>query len=403
MNNIILIPPNGIQECYISVTKVGNMEKIYNKKASINELYGAGTGKTKEEASKFANFEALERIANSINCQKKIIDTYQSLKSQTADMTKFPKNAFFEQSLNPNFDEEQVTTWIETVDLLNKEIKLIPENYIYLFNDGNYYGDRVTNPISTGAALHENYNKALINGIYEVIERDSIALTWLLRNVNGNITHLFDDFDSKVFCSSFLGKVEFYDVSTVKNIITVCAHAKAHHSKKVKNVLMFACDTNFENIKRKLKKELISVMFSFSNEPLIDEEKDFKTFTDVDQGGRFMAHYFNDEIFDFFNKAPVLKNINYNNTTFDSDQKELSYLLETLKKQNFSVFATDITCREVIAKDLKAVKVVIPELQPISFVYNSRYLASNRLKEFGEYIYGKNYLNKLNPYPLAFS
>ncbi|NWK83667.1 YcaO-like family protein [Staphylococcus sp. GSSP0090] len=405
MINNILVPPPGIQECYISITRIGDIKKLYNigQEKSLKELYGAGTGTTKDEAIRFANYEATERIANSINCQNTIIENYNNLTQKAVDMNKFPENDILEHSFNPSFDRNQVTTWVETVDLINKKIKLIPENYIYLFNNGNYYGDRVTNPISTGAAIHKNFVKALINGIYEVIERDGIAISWLLRRINGNITHLFSEQDDKVFNSSFLGNVEFYDVSTVKNVITVCAHAKSNHSKKAKNVLMFATDINFENIKYKLKKELISVMFSFTQEEMMPENSNITFFTNVDQGGRFMAHYFNDDAFEFFNTINKTEKLNYEKQNFLTDEDELKYLLKILKENKFTVLASDISCREVEEENFKAVKVVIPEMQPISFVYKSRFLATKRLKEFAIPIYGENYISKINHFPLAFS
>ncbi|ELH8580021.1 YcaO-like family protein, partial [Staphylococcus pseudintermedius] len=156
-------------------------------------MYGAGTGKNCEEAEKYANFEALERIANSINCRNEIVETYNNLKRNKVDLDKFPMISKKEYSMNTKLDKNQLIDWVECVDIINKELKMIPSSYVYLYNSELFQGDKITNPISTGAALHENYNKAIINGIYEVIERDGIALTWLIKKTNGNVNHLFTE------------------------------------------------------------------------------------------------------------------------------------------------------------------------------------------------------------------
>lgn len=406
MNTTILVPPIGIQETFISVTKIGDVNFLYDLKQNVNSahlLSGAGTGSDKETSIKFSQYEALERIANSINCRKVIIDSGKNLQDRVVDMSKFPKLSDSEKSFNINYSEDEASCWVECIDMMTKKRKLVPASYVYLFNDEQFYGDRITSPISTGAALHDNYISAITNGIYEVIERDGIALTWLLKNIKGDISHLFTAEEKKVFSSDFLGEVKFYDVSTVDGIITVCAHAKSNYSKRCKNVLMFCSSINFEEIKRKLKKELISVMFSFyMNETPYDSKTDFTKFVSVDQSGAFMARDFNDAYFDFFTDAPII-NPTYPEMKQTSNEIELKYLLDILREAGLSVYITDISCREVLQRDYCAVKVIIPEAQPISFVYGSRYLASERFIKKATEKYGNGYENRINRMPLAFS
>ncbi|EGQ1665009.1 YcaO-like family protein [Staphylococcus pseudintermedius] len=403
--NTTVVPPAGIQQTYISVTKVGSMSNLYDipYRANTPDMYGAGTGKNCEEAEKYANFEALERIANSINCRNEIVETYNNLKRNKVDLDKFPMISKKEYSMNTKLDKNQLIDWVECVDIINKELKMIPSSYVYLYNSELFQGDKITNPISTGAALHENYNKAIINGIYEVIERDGIALTWLIKKTNGNVNHLFTEDERMLFSSEFLGEVNYYDVSTVKGIITICAHAKAYYSDKVSNTLMFATDVNFDSIKKKLKKELISVMFSFNNKKKFNKDIDYNNFVSVDENGLYMAHDFNDKYFRFFDeqeKGNIEMEPLDNAITPD---KELTNLLNILRTNDMDVYCVDITCREVKKNNYKAIKIVIPQLQPISFVHKSRYLESERLKKIAINYYGKDYFENLNHMPIAFS
>ncbi|MGM0122885.1 hypothetical protein IGI37_000251 [Enterococcus sp. AZ194] len=405
MKKFPIVPPIGIQKTHIGLTRIGNVKFLYNLNAQqkLSQMSGAGTSSEESTALKLSEYEAIERIANAVNCRKVIVDTAKNLNDKVVDITKFPKMSSDESSVDLNFSSEQTYCWIECVDLHTLKTKLIPTNFVYLFNDKNFYGDRVTVPISTGAALHEDYVSAVINGIYEVIERDGIALTWLLRNIKGDVTHLFSDDKNQVFNSSYLGEVKFYDVSTVAGITTICAHAKSNHSENCKNVLMFCSSINLSDIKNKLWKELISVMFSFYiNEYPYDDSTDFTRFVSVEQGGAYMAKGFNDSYFDFFKNVPVSKKT-YQNNLILSKEDELKYLVKILKNQNFSAYVADISCREVLERNYRAVKVVIPEAQPISFVYTSRYLDSERFVKLAKDKYGNHYKKHINNMPLAFS
>lgn len=405
MKNIIITPPIGIQQTYIGLTQVGNVHLLYDIEANekMKNLSGAGTNTKKEHALELSEYEALERIANSINCRSKVIDTYKNMNNQAVNLEKFPKLSTWEEGININSDANQSYTWVECIDLMSGQKKFIPQNFVYLYGGKQCYGDRITNPISTGAALHEDYISATINGIYEVLERDAIALTWLLKRVKGEVTHLFNEEEKKVFHSSFLGEVKFYDVSTMDGVITVCAHAKSQHSKRCKNVLMFCSSTSFSDIKKKLKKELISVMFSFyTNTFKYSKDTNVDLFNSVEQGGSFMARDFNDKSFDFFKNVP-LSEIHYEKKKFISKKEELKYLINILKESKMSLYVVDISCREVTEKGYRAVKVIIPEAQPISFVHRSRYLASERFINIAKQLYGENYIENINHMPLAFS
>jgi ribosomal protein S12 methylthiotransferase accessory factor len=405
VENISISPPVGIQNTHIALTRVGNANFLYglNGNHRISQLSGAGTSIDKDMAKQFSEYEAIERVANAINCRKIVVETAENLGDKAVDMSKFPKLSSDEDSMNINFSLNQTYSWVKCIDLYTLDIKMVPANFVYLFQDKNFYGDKITSPISTGAALHENYISAIINGIYEVIERDSIALTWLLKNVKGEVSHLFSDEEKRVFDSPFLGEVKFYDTSTVDGITTICAHAKSNYSENCKNVLMFCSSINISDIKKKLWKELISVMFSFyTNEYKYDSSTDYSNFVRVDQGGAYMAKIFNDSHFDFFKTVPVIETA-YQDTLELSKGEELRYLINILKKEKFTVYITDISCREVLERNYRAVKVIIPEAQPISFVYRSRYLGSDRFVRLAKDKYGKDYKKYINNMPLAFS
>lgn len=166
---------------------------------------------------------------------------------------------------------------------------------------------------------------------------------------------------------------------------------------------MFCSSIDISDIKEKLKKELISVMYSFyTNEYPYDSSTDYSKFVRVDQGGAYMAKNFNDSNFDFFKNVPKIEST-YKPALKISKEKELQHLVDILKKNNFSTYVIDISCREVLERNYRAVKVVIPEVQPISFIHRSRYLDSDRFVRLAKDKYGNKYKKHINNMPLAFS
>ncbi|WP_019790016.1 YcaO-like family protein [Streptococcus sobrinus] len=404
MKTVKVIPPMGIQQTSIYITEVGDLKRLYDVKSQRQKeiISGAGTHKNSLRAQELSNFEALERIANSINCRDVIVGTLSDMKDKAVKLSSFPK--IDSRESGEIFKMDTIYSWVEVYDLLNDCKKLIPQNYIYLYSDNEFKGDLTVAPISTGAALHDDYLSAIINGIYEVFERDSISLTWLLKDINSEITDLYDS-SQKVFDNSFLGQVRYYDVSKIDGVYTICAHAKSNFSSKCKNALMFCTSTNLYEIRNKLNKELISVMFSFySSKKDYTQNTDYTKFTDVDESGFYMARDFNDKHFYFFDLVSHKSKIeDFKKHKFMSKTEELNYLLKIIKSNHWSIYVADISSREVLEANTRAVKVVIPELMPISFIYGRKYLGTNRFVRLAKELYGKDYHRKVNDSPLAFS
>ena len=89
------------------------------------------------------------------------------------------------------------------------------------------------------------------------------------------------------------------------------------------------------------------------------------------------------------------------NNIFENEGEELKYIKGLLK--NRSIYITDLTNRECRERGIKAVKVNIPSLQPISFVHRSRFLCHKRIKEYSIEKLGHYEFEKLNLMPLPFS
>lgn len=393
-------PAKGIQNTRIYISRIGRNSSV----ASERELYGAGTGDTIEEASFLSKMEAIERLCNSQTVAPSLIGSLEDLQDQAIDLTLFPQLSDSENSFNKNYRPKGVMRWVKSFNLTQRKPVYIPEEHVTLFTKKKYDGEGTTNPISTGCAIHSNFSDAILNGIYEVVERDAIALTWLLKLPLKEIDAAANGLDVNIFDSDFLGSVRLYDASTVEGVKTFCLRATTRHSREIKNVLMFSTHIDSKKAIAKLKKELLSVIFSLSesverNRNIIEE--DVQEFYRVDQGALYMAHEDHADHFDFLDdngEAPL----DPGNVGL-SKQEELEFLIEALRTVGHEIYVTDMTNRECYENDLRAVKVTVPTLQPISFVHRSRYLDSRRIQGYAERQYGSFDFSMINDKPLAFS
>lgn len=369
-------------------------------------MSGAGSSIDSTNGFFLSEMEAYERFANCLNCNNTVYSDAYSLGSEAADMNEFPK---ISHELEPNslirdFDNHKVLRWIKSYELQSNEMKYVPLEYINLYTDPKFNGEGTTSPISTGMSVHDSYTEAILNGIYEIVERDAIALTWLLKNPGYRIENNPYDLDFDIFDNDFLGSTELFEVSTIDGIYTFCLKANAHHNTDISTVLMFATHVNPEIALRKLRKELTAVIYSMTDSlkrfPNIIEQ-DYAKFYTVEQSGLYMAHVNNKKHFSFFKYAKTKQFAIPDDLNFKNSNEELKYVKKLLDGRK--IYVTDLTNRECIDRDIKAVKVNIPSLQPISFIHSSRYLGHYRIEEYAMKYRGCFNQNDINKYPLAFS
>lgn len=409
-----VFPDKGIQNTRIFISQIGdiNTYKTFKRKKSmkvpdtVTHLSGAGTGSQPQHAAFLSKMEALERLANSLPVAETIVDTAENLGEKAIDLSLFPKLATYEIGFNQNFKENGILKWVKSINISTNEIKYIPQVYINLFTQKDYDGENITNPISTGCAIHTNYADAILNGLYEVIERDGIALSWLLKTPMDRLktNGLMDKIN--VFDNNFIGETQLFDASTIKGVHTFCLRARTNYAERLRNIFMFSTHVDPNTALDKINKELISVLYSLSSEPNSKDQDimkmDYQNFVGVSESALYMGHPEQDHEFDFLNQTNE-KDFPENVNSFANATEELKHLIQLLKEQGHDINVTDLTNRECLENNLKAVMVTVPTLQPISFVHRARYLDSDRIRNYAKDIYGEFREDMINHKPLPFS
>ena len=87
-----------------------------------------------------------------------------------------------------------------------------------------------------------------------------------------------------------------------------------------------------------------------------------------------------------------------------SPREGLAFLVGRLRALNMQAIAVDLTTEELRDAGLWVVRVVIPELLPISFVHRARFLGTRRLYEYSNKSGRTNFTEEeVNPAPLPFA
>lgn len=143
----------------------------------------SGCGTSREEALLGTIGETVERYCSAFyDIDEGIKSSYEKMSYKSIHPNEF---ALFHEKQYKNesfylkpFDTKSELTWFKTIDLANGGDEVYcPGAVLYLpWTRDEHPIDFTT---STGLAAHTNLHKAILTGIYELIERDSFTITWL--------------------------------------------------------------------------------------------------------------------------------------------------------------------------------------------------------------------------------
>ncbi len=114
-------------------------------------------------------------------CLSELIERYALHNFSKKNAIKSQFNQINNKALNPslycNHSDDTYFYWIKGQNLTKGQDYLLPAQLIYLYNFNDE--QKLSVSISTGAAAGFNREQVLLNGIYEVIERDAFMTTFL--------------------------------------------------------------------------------------------------------------------------------------------------------------------------------------------------------------------------------
>ncbi|WP_447644582.1 YcaO-like family protein [Nocardioides zeae] len=153
--------------------------------------------------------------------------------------------------------------WARGYSLTRHRAVYVPAVQTYLRFPPETAAERFTHPVSTGCAAHSDPVAAVQNGLLEVVERDSIALTWLQRlrlpEIEVDVDALSPE--NREFWErgrSAHVRTRFFDATTDLGIPVVYGVQLADHDPTLATVVAATCDPDPGRAVAKLLREAAS-------------------------------------------------------------------------------------------------------------------------------------------------
>ena len=285
--------------------------------------------------------------------------------------------------LFPFLNETEIH-WTKGYDLINNSEIYVPASQIYMPFDLDL--QPICTQISTGLASHTSLYKSILNGLYEVIERDAFAINWthMIESPKIIVSDEIKKFISNYFNNYY--EFHFFDITTNIGIPTVLGIMKS--KAEFGEFICVGAATRF-TFSEALKKTILELGQSVGyNRYLLDMYKDWepKSYYDVND---FMLHtiFYQKEknmqwVFDRYFKTPETKKIDFDEkTNLHEDTFKIKSILKKIKELKYDVILKDLTTIDVKKLGCHVIKVIIPQLVPLSGTYGYYHWGGNRLYE----------------------
>jgi ribosomal protein S12 methylthiotransferase accessory factor len=402
---------------HVYVAGLGELESVQDNIRRISELpsgvemAGSGGNVNPLLARAIATVEAIERYSNCVPSPGITWARQDELVGRVIDMSEMPACSPAElehpKCVVAPFDPEERVRWVQGWSLLSNEPIWVPAVHVWMHIPALTPSERFTLPISTGSAAHTTLANAILNAICEVVERDSIALTWLqmLALPRIEFTNASEALKEALRRAESTGiEYAFFDATTDLGIPTVYCVDTDRASSKLRHVVMCATDPDPERAVTKILREIAASRMGLSSVRRAPESVD--DFHDVFHGAQYMGAAERAQAFDFLlNTTARVRGIEEIASMSVGDPlRELEAALQEFRTRGWEVVVVDISTVEARDAGVTVVKVIVPRLMPLSFVYRSQFRAHRRLFEapraMGLPVRPES---ELNPFPQPFA
>ncbi|MDT0448778.1 YcaO-like family protein [Streptomyces hesseae] len=386
-------PPFAVQLAYLGVPSrsLDNLHRWAHDEDTGN-ADGAGTGLTPERAKLVAIAEALERYSTCAwNDAEMVVAAENDLDEEFVSPSRWPRCSPTELARDDSklaeYDPSVPIRWVRAWSLTRQVPVLVPAISVYLHMPYESTSERFTRGITTGAAVHSDVRAAVLNGLLEVVERDAIALVWLQRLRLPELVVDPERLDAatrelhRVGTSTDL-RVRLFDATTDFGVPVIYAMQLADSDDTLAQVVAATCDIEPERALGKIYRELASLRVALrgyvaayaGREP--DPGK-----VSVVGGAVHNAAPDRRGVFDFLLEGERPSYGIEGMPGLPAGADPLDTVVARLAEQGAEVLVADITTDEARQVGMRAVKVLVPEALPVSFVHGERYLGTPRLYE----------------------
>lgn len=347
-----------------------------------------------------------------LKCLVEGIERYAMIAYRKKQFKKSSFNRLKSYSLDPSLyiNEEKIKQtvfyWSTGIDLLKNQQVLIPAQLIYF----SYYSElkepRLTELVSTGGAGGFEHSFTLLQGIYEIIEKDSFMTTYLIRNQPKkiNLDNLKIHSLKKIFqsCERYNLELQLFDITNDLGIPSFLSVLIDRTGLGPRMTFGLKSSINYETAIEG------SIEESFHTRPWIRLElmsmedqyrptrKNLRSFKD--RALFWLSPAIQKELKFILDQGPT--DLIYRKPVELSTEEELQTILGVFKSKNIPIYYSDITPEFFSEVGGFIYKCIAPTLQPIYFNETKPFIKIQRLKEVSQYFGASKF--KLNAVPHPF-
>lgn len=264
-------------------------------------------------------------------------------------------------------------------------------------------GERIWLPVSTGFAVHTDVAAASVAALNECIERDALSVLWLRRLPVPRL--IIDETDDAISAAlaeyerSLVDEPLLFDATTELGIPTIYLVSPAQHHQRA--AVMVGCATDLEPRRAVAKALREGTMIRLAASHWTRTPASPDDCMDVEDGAAWTGRPENRAAFDFLLDTPHERKLSeLPDVSTPDTYGDLAFLVEQLRRHGLQVLAIEVTPDEARDIGFRAVRILVPELVPLSFRHTARYLGHPRVLDAHERL---GYLEcaelPMNPYP----
>lgn len=360
-----------------------------------NFKHSGGASAIRESAMAKAIGEALERYCPALfDFEELLLCSWREAPSSAVEPEEWALYAP-DQYAEPGFpwqifDRDTPVRWTDAVDLSSGRKMLVPAARVYM--PYNYYlgtGDTpIDQPISTGLACHRSFERAALVGLYEVIERDAVMLSWQARlsPPHIRIESLPDDIYGLVQRFERTGlRIDMLSITTDNGVPTILSTARGQNDLQPALVVAASASLDPGEAARKSLEELAHTRrycqwVKTNLAPLAADPPDYEIVTDqlthlaffVDQSHAPLADFlFEGDRRTDFDEIP--------DCSAGDAAADLDRVVALIGATGDRCLVADLTTPDVASLGLAVVRAMVPGYQPLHMGFRLRARGGKRL------------------------
>jgi ribosomal protein S12 methylthiotransferase accessory factor len=336
--------------------------------------------------------EAVERYSNMVVDESRLVwTTYNDIKTKAinpVDLGLYSDEQYDRNDLGcSSFSVNSIIPWIEGYDLCSGKPVMIPADFVY-------YPAIRENPLvmdtSNGASAHIDSVQAILNGLFEVIERDSFLTMWLNR-ISMPIIDLdkvpFGFTESLKMINEFGMDVKLVDLTNDTGVPVVAA--VCYNNNPGKYPALFVGTGSHIDPERAVQKALFEMESMLSQTLEIPSKNKVIRPDKISTFDEHTQYYLNPRMrkyWEFMISGKQTSRLNLLTKRVSKDKySTLMRLVRLLRTMNHRVICLDITPSDINRIGLKVVKVFVTGFQPL-YTGNKVRLNLERLRRSAEYV-----------------